>query len=218
MGRPKKPRDYKGVRLHEKLYCHSRHRIGSWRYFRPDGTCEYFTVESVEEANAVAEKASRYPDEHWKPGRPGLPIFRNCLHPKKPIHIIKATPKLSLMEAMAFKPNIIEKHMRDYTVTEDGCWLKNGDTSIKWRYGTVSIHVNGRLGNFQSHRISYAYHFKEDPGEFFVCHRCDTTSCINPEHLFLGTCQDNVEDMWRKGRAKPRGRAQHKHINYVASN
>ena len=36
-----------------------------------------------------------------------------------------------------------------------------------------------------------------------VCHKCDVRCCVNPEHLFLGTYQDNVDDMWRKGRGHP---------------
>lgn len=34
----------------------------------------------------------------------------------------------------------------------------------------------------------------------FVCHTCDYRRCINPEHLFLGTAQDNTNDMIVKGR------------------
>ncbi len=36
-----------------------------------------------------------------------------------------------------------------------------------------------------------------------VCHKCDVTLCINPDHLFVGTAKDNMQDMISKGRAAP---------------
>ncbi len=53
---------------------------------------------------------------------------------------------------------------------------------------------------FSTHRISYQLHFGPIPEGMLVCHHCDNVKCVRPDHLFVGTSQDNTSDMMKKGR------------------
>lgn len=86
-------------------------------------------------------------------------------------------------------------------VTETGCWLWLGTASPRG-YGRCMIDANRQ----RAHRAAFAHFIGPVPNGMLVCHRCDTPSCINPKHLFLGTSADNVHDMVAKGRGvNPRG-------------
>lgn len=93
------------------------------------------------------------------------------------------------------------KNLKEYLLQrcekrENGCWewLK---ARTSWGYGCF------RDGNkvLISHKESYKAFVGSVPKGLFVCHHCDNRSCINPDHLFLGTQQDNMDDMIRKGRS-----------------
>jgi hypothetical protein len=76
-----------------------------------------------------------------------------------------------------------------------GCWLW---TKAKTTDGYGQKHIDGKLE--YAHRLSWKLHRGEIPAGLFVLHKCDVRNCINPEHLFLGSCKDNVLDARAKGR------------------
>ena len=92
----------------------------------------------------------------------------------------------------------------------DGCWIWKAYRD-KDGYGVV------RVGNrtMLAHRVSYYMANNGIKDSLCVCHKCDNPPCVNPAHLFLASRQENMDDMTRKGRAKPnkkRGSAHYKAI------
>lgn len=81
-----------------------------------------------------------------------------------------------------------------------GCWIWSASTK---RNGYGQIGIGGkRAGMREAHRVSWMLHRGEIPAGAFVLHRCDVKTCVNPDHLFLGTQLDNIRDMDAKGRRR----------------
>lgn len=83
---------------------------------------------------------------------------------------------------------------------KNGCWIWGGSINKANGYGYMSM--DGV--NMSAHRASYSAFVGEIPAEMFVLHKCDVRACCNPDHLFIGTHMDNMNDM-RKKRRYPLG-------------
>lgn len=96
---------------------------------------------------------------------------------------------------MSLRSEDIKRFHSKYKIDKKtDCWLWRGYLD-KDGYG--NFWEKGRL--VRAHRFSYAA-FIGPVGKMLVCHSCDNASCVNPEHLFLGTQQNNIDDCKTKGR------------------
>lgn len=88
-----------------------------------------------------------------------------------------------------------ERIAKKCNISDSGCHEFMGHRD-KDGYGKIRL-----KGKMQAvHRVIYRLKVGDIPDKYCVCHRCDNPSCCNPDHLFLGTHQDNMIDMTLKGR------------------
>lgn len=95
-----------------------------------------------------------------------------------------------------FDEKFINRFFSNIDVT-DSCWIWSGHVTQNG-YGQIKYKSKG-LG---AHRVSYQIHKGPIPEGLYVCHSCDNPSCVNPDHLWLGTHTDNMRDMYAKGRQR----------------
>lgn len=89
-------------------------------------------------------------------------------------------------------------------------WSKVEKTETCWNwtacadgfgYGQLSVRIGGKWRRVRAHRVSYMKNTgRTDTDGLCVLHKCDNPRCVRPEHLFLGTRDENMKDMAKKGR------------------
>lgn len=96
---------------------------------------------------------------------------------------VKASTKMNL--------RLETKLMSQLYIQPNECWIYTGGHDD---YGY------GWLEDNRTHVISFNCFKGQVPINMCVCHTCDNPSCFNPDHLYLGTKRNNIQDMWKSGR------------------
>lgn len=138
-----------------------------------------------------------------------MPLYINCKICNKEIRVypyqIKKNKQFCSIEChrkhvtlhnSQNQANIVkERFIKNIEISKSGCWLWK---KCKDRDGYGVMFDTGKYKT--AHRYSWELHNGKIPYKNLVCHKCDVRHCVNPEHLFLGTCLDNNKDRKQKGR------------------
>lgn len=95
----------------------------------------------------------------------------------------------------------IERFHQKYNVDPSGCWMWTGGSRCNSKGVLYPRHWSDNGKSIGAHRFSFELYNGPIPTGMYVCHRCDTPMCVNPEHLFTGTHHENMHDMVSKGRS-----------------
>ena len=103
------------------------------------------------------------------------------------------------MEARTVKESFwLRVNKRGPFILKTRCWEWIGSKQSKG-YGQFW----NKVTTVRAHRWSYEFHIAPIRNNLLICHKCDNPGCVNPEHLFAGTQQDNIKDCSLKKRLAP---------------
>jgi len=83
-----------------------------------------------------------------------------------------------------------------YVAVTDDCWHWTHTFDGSGWYGQFNRHGQRHL----AHRVAYELAYGPIPDGLVVCHSCDVSFCVRPDHLFLGTNLENIADRVQKQR------------------
>ncbi|MBT9169228.1 MAG: hypothetical protein DDT19_02582 [Syntrophomonadaceae bacterium] len=96
----------------------------------------------------------------------------------------------------------IKRFFDKVRVVPNGCHIWTGACD-SFEYGRFGLSGRGYKDSRMhiAHRVAYMIRYEvELTAKQHVCHRCDNPPCVNPDHLFVGTAQDNAIDSLKKER------------------
>jgi len=121
--------------------------------------------------------------------------------PRGLINHLKRTEKLCLSDYSILYPEIQEKINSYYKVFLKNRYIIDNETDC-WNWnGTIDRDGYGSYYNKRAHRLFYEMYIGDISDGLLICHKCDNPKCVNPKHLYMGTNQDNMNDMVNRGRS-----------------
>lgn len=97
----------------------------------------------------------------------------------------------------------------DFTLWLSSRTERNASTGcLEWTKGLHSGYAYARFGKHTKNvsRAVWEHHYGKIPEGCFICHKCDNRKCVEISHLFVGSPNDNIQDMIAKGRNNMRGK------------
>lgn len=96
------------------------------------------------------------------------------------------------------QPVPLEKRFWSKVKKGAGCWEWTGSVN-GGGYGLIFVRASENARRV-AHGLAWEITNGPVPEGMFVLHKCDNPPCVRPDHLFLGTHQDNMNDAASKGR------------------
>jgi hypothetical protein len=104
-------------------------------------------------------------------------------------------------DRMVAQGNAEQRFHQKYSINENGCWIWIAGTRANSKGVAYPRHWTDDKKSIGAHRFSFELINGQIPKGMYVCHKCDTPLCVNPNHLFIGTHHDNMRDMVLKKRS-----------------
>lgn len=98
--------------------------------------------------------------------------------------------------------NNLRERFEAKVIKGDGCWIWTGSKGPNG-HGFIASGGYGKTRLVRAGAVALWIAHGQWPGDGLdVCHKCDNPPCVNPDHLFVGTAKDNMQDSINKGRFK----------------
>lgn len=140
--------------------------------------------------------------QRWKVSRVSWLIHFNIIPDKMDVRKFcrnrKCVNPYHLYLLPTFKSDIeFDIRFENNIIKTDYCWNWIGRKNEEG-YGLIS----NKGIQYRAHRISYVKYKGTIPKNLIICHKCNNSSCVNPDHLYAGTNKDNSHDMVKAMRCK----------------